>query len=511
MPPIPMISCAAEHMYYGLQNHPSYQGTHALLEQLMSFSTLPPCTIHEVDGAYSNMRLNAFFLSQPKFDGTQAKGMFLDHLRCQNHATHLITVSTLGLVGCNMLSKLYQLTSFLSNLGYLLRLQTALIDWLEAELDFQPCSNLDMLEADPLMEEISKYVEFWHRKQGAKDTVQNTAFQKKLLAFKGMFNGKAVGRPQHLCNCNVALSSNACCKSRSHAVQKASKVLIDLLLSTCPAAPTPNKWTKLWRPVDFVVVGLLLNEYLPALFNAAFKALEFKEMVPNSQLEQLDPRVVEGLHFHAVQGKRFLGSQEFLMSPDCRFAIRLLLVAVEPLRYLTNVWLSHLDSVKDGRGYPLHTLLDPCKSPVIAALQWISHLLLSTHGGGRLLFLWRPCCDSFKSWCEHYPEQVGQIRHVLMSVSGWIYRRHFVYWHQFPWMLSVLSNPEAPSDFVESVMQQWDNANACCLRPGLARDLKKLGFTSAAFRSDKKLICTYDFSYRDRLVKILWCFWGWRD
>ena len=42
-----------------------------------------------------------------------------------------------------------------------------------------------------------------------------------------------------------------------------------------------------------------------------FKAMEFKEMLPNSELDNLDPRVVEGLHFHEVQGRRFKGSQEF--------------------------------------------------------------------------------------------------------------------------------------------------------------------------------------------------------
>ena len=87
-------------------------------------------------------------------------------------------------------------------------------------------------------------------------------------------------------------------------------------------------------------------------FSVAFKGMEFKEMLPNSELDNLDPRVVEGLHFHEVQGRRFKGSQEFLMSTDCNFAIRLLLVALEPLRFLTHVWLSHLDAAKTGKDIP---------------------------------------------------------------------------------------------------------------------------------------------------------------
>ena len=151
------------------------------------------------------------------------------------------------------------------------------------------------------------------------------------------------------------------------------------------------------------------------------------------------------------------------MSTDCNFAIRLLLVALEPLRFLTHVWLSHLDAAKTGKRYPLYCLLDDRSSPVIAVLQRISHMLLSDEGEGRLLFVWRPLCPSFQQWCQLYPEQVGSVQHVFMS---------------------VLCDPNADPAFVDFVSDLWDSSNVCCLRPGLARDLKRAGFTSASFRRD---------------------------
>eukprot|EP00438_Fugacium_kawagutii_P020682 Skav232331 [mRNA] locus=scaffold1704:103263:103802:+ [translate_table: standard] len=173
------------------------------------------------------------------------------------------------------------------------------------------------------------------------------------------------------------------------------------------------------------------------------------------------------------------------MSLDCNFSVRLLVIAVEPLRYLTNTWLSFLDAGKTGeKQFPLHSLLDASSSPVIAVLQHISHLLSSKHGEGRLLFMWRPYSECFPSWCEHYPDQVGKTRHVLVSVSAWVYKRHYRYWHEFPWLLTVLADRQADREFVEWVAWKWDSSSACCLRPGLARDLKKSGFTSEDFRGD---------------------------
>ena len=73
------------------------------------------------------------YLAQPSFDASLADGCFLESARCQSHATHLIAVSMLSLLGGSLLSKLYGLAVFLRNLGYLLRLQLAVQTWIDQD------------------------------------------------------------------------------------------------------------------------------------------------------------------------------------------------------------------------------------------------------------------------------------------------------------------------------------------------------------------------------------------
>eukprot|EP00439_Symbiodinium_sp_Y106_P061864 s2155_g9.t1 len=130
MPTIPLMSSSADQIYYGLRYHPSFYALNQILK-LIGTTAQIRCNLHEVDGAYSNVRLHHHLLSQPRFDPSKPGGEFLDTVRCQSHATHLISVSMLALIGGNLMSRLYGLAVFLRNLGYLLRLQLALKKWLD--------------------------------------------------------------------------------------------------------------------------------------------------------------------------------------------------------------------------------------------------------------------------------------------------------------------------------------------------------------------------------------------
>lgn len=423
-------------MFYALEYHPSYRAIHTLTNLIMHTSSLPAFQFHEVDGAYANERLNAYYLSSPGFDACSG-GFFMDHSRCQNHATHLITVAVLNLVGCNALSKLYQLTVFLSNLGYVLRLQTALKEWLMEHMEFDSTHDLSGFQPDPLMAELRSYIDQWHHHN--QDQVEDrqmsdarkTQFDRKLEAFADMWDAGAAGCPKHKCNCGL-LHDGKHCRDRNDAATKMASTLINLLLTSCPSPPAPNKWTKLWRPVDFVGVGILLNAFLPSIFDIAFKAMGFS--TDNPQTDESDVRLVEKLQFHEVQGKRYLGSKSFLQDRESQFAMRLLMVALESLRYLTDVWLGNLKALKNSRRQPLFVLFDPQHSPVTAALQNISSLLMSSSGKGRLAFLWATSFDSYESWCSIRPDELRFARRVLMSVSAYVHRRHVCYWDQFPWL-----------------------------------------------------------------------------
>ena len=130
MPPIPLLASSADQVYYGLKYHPSYFALSRMMTAIGDTAEVRGA-LHEVDGAYANIRLHHHFLSQPAYDPTRPSGWFLESARCQSHATHLISVSMLALLGGSLLSRFYALAVFLKNLGYLLRLQLALKQWLE--------------------------------------------------------------------------------------------------------------------------------------------------------------------------------------------------------------------------------------------------------------------------------------------------------------------------------------------------------------------------------------------
>ena len=131
MPTIPMMTCSAEQIFYALEFHPSFYTINRMVRLLQKSAELA-ATLHEVDGAYANIRLHNHFLSLDAFDPSKnSDGSFLESARCQSHATHLISVAMLALIGGNLLNRYYGLAVFMRNLGYLLRLQIALQQWIQ--------------------------------------------------------------------------------------------------------------------------------------------------------------------------------------------------------------------------------------------------------------------------------------------------------------------------------------------------------------------------------------------
>ena len=131
MPTVPMMTCSAEQIFYALEHHPSFYTINRMVRLLQKSAELA-ATLHEVDGAYANIRLHNYFLSLGAFDPSQdSDGVFLESARCQSHATHLISVAMLALIGGNLLNRYYGLAVFMRNLGYLLRLQLALQQWIQ--------------------------------------------------------------------------------------------------------------------------------------------------------------------------------------------------------------------------------------------------------------------------------------------------------------------------------------------------------------------------------------------
>ena len=199
------------------------------------------------------------------------------------------------------------------------------------------------------------------------------------------------------------------------------------------------------------------------------KFAEFPDTAANS-----DPRLVETLAFHAVNGKRLTGSRDFLESLDCQWSLKILTLSMEPTRVLIYTWLSLLGkSLKDGERPAIYKLLDPRTSVVVQMLQHYSSLLMSKSGGGRLRLVW-PCQgSSFATFCATHPEKCRQLRRILMLGAGWMFRRHFVYLNSDTLALTMCGDDQADPHTLKNFLEFWEEKNACCFPPGICRDFKK--------------------------------------
>ena len=251
---------------------------------------------------------------------------------------------------------------------------------------------------------------------------------------------------------------------------------VNLLLTSLPAVPAPNKWAKIFPSTDYVALGVLINSFLPSLFELAFQPLMFST---DTATEEADPRLLDALYFHQVQGKRYLSAKTFLLCPKAQWRCRCWLLVSEHLRRLVYGWLRNLVRSKKGlKRYLVCELLDVGTSPVWAVLQNIAHQLLDQQGRSRVCMMWQASgCASYTLWCGACGEEVRDFRRALVALSGMIFRRHIVYFEQFPWCLLQLVDPEAEALDRRDVQARWDNSHTCCLPPGLARDLKKQGFS----------------------------------
>ena len=351
----------------------------------------------------------------------------------------------------------------------------------EETLIFRPHSD-GLAQPDPLMQQTVDFIRTWHHGRDADadqdSKASSSQFEKKLQAFGTMWTGSYSGLPVHNC-------SPGCCASREDAVAKMASTFIALLLTALPTVPSPNKWTKVFGISDFVALGTLINRFLPNLFEIAFHPLMFTTETGH---EEADPRLVEGLFFHAVQGKRFHSSKEFLQDSAAQWTCRCWLLISEHLRRLVFYWLRNLKPDKQvARRFPICQLLDPRSSVVWAVLQNLSHQLLDETGGGRLCMIWQVSgFESYQRWCQHASQEVRDLRRAMLALSAWVYRRHVSYWEDFPWCLMKLIDPEASEDAVKEVLLRWDMSAACCVPAGMALSLKKLAVSSQALWTEQR-------------------------
>jgi hypothetical protein len=269
-------------------------------------------------------------------------------------------------------------------------------------------------------------------------------------------------------------------------VNKLTSTLIDVFLLASPTLPCPNKWTKLYPALDFVVCGLAVFEFLPQIFSRAFDALHFDGEDPG---QVVDPTLQQALAWSAVNGSRRRTSQDFLANPSTLPQVMSLALCLEPVRYLMNFWPSGLKPSSASSVPILLEILNASTSPVVASLQYLAALLAREEDddSGRLRLLWQTQgFDSLAAFQAQAPEQIRKLRSALYLTSAWVYRRHYHYFQEHDALsLCMLADESADAGAVQHLLERWDAKAPCCVSAGLPRFLKAKGITAEDLQTDK--------------------------
>ncbi len=476
MPPVVLLGSAAHDIFYALRFHPSYKALNQMLAVLGSRCD-HRAQILESDGAYANERLVAHLIQKNKHGP--------EHLQ-----HHLMHVKCFAGVGHEILNKLYGMTVFIRNLGYFLRLRQAVESWVDQNLVFLPTvigeKVSDHVTHHPTCLEFVDFLRQSRKIESDSDETTNS-FEQRVSNFLDMWNGDFTqGHPQHICSHECMPDGERHCKSRKDAVRKRVDSLVGMFLNAMPSVPAPNKWTTLFNPMDFCMTGYLVHKYLRQVFAIAFGDMVFREFGEDDAADT-DPKLVESLAFHVVNGKRQRSSRLFLSNDDSQWSLVLLAICMEVTRALTWHWLSCLGkSLLHGARPPLFKVMDPRSSIVTQALQFLAALLRSDTGQGRMILLWGNMgYSTFEDFCHAEKAKVRKIRRLLTLTAGWVFRRHYMFFRSDPCSILMCADRDAHPETLQNWLEFWEVKHHCCFPPGLCRDLKRLGISKAGLMDER--------------------------
>ena len=135
---------------------------------------------------------------------------------------------------------------------------------------------------------------------------------------------------------------------------------------------------------DAWLLSLLL---LAASENAPMEEVGFAD-------SDIDPELRSCVLFNAINGKRFAASLEFLRDRANQVRIAALSLILEFLRFIASQFFLQAKEQRDPCKQPsAFSLLDPLRSPVHVALQYLSTLVLGEGGRMRIVFGLLACQD----------------------------------------------------------------------------------------------------------------------
>lgn len=264
--------------------------------------------------------------------------------------------------------------------------------------------------------------------------------------------------------------------------------ILYVFLKTIQAEEKVGSLSKAFPPAS-QVFGLLCNAWLPNSVSKWIGGLKFKQTTQGTgdQDADEDPALTSVQQFAKISGKRAARTKEFLHelhTTGLGFKLVLLAIVDEPIRFLQCDFLGFS---KSGNRNALWHFSNPEVSPLTAVTQYLASLLCCTEGFRLSLLFGREGYVDVGAWERSRPDQIRTLRRMVLLANSWVQRRHCDRLFDMPWALCSLADPEVSETRKETLINMWDSSLGCCVRPGLARQLKARGVTGDDLLHPQKL------------------------
>ena len=263
-------------------------------------------------------------------------------------------------------------------------------------------------------------------------------------------------------------SSPASCQGFSEEVlaEKLANVIRKLHFCRKPGEPILAKWTKVGPALDWYLLAVLTNDLLSQAVKVAFADISTKEAEASGIIDE-DAKFSEAGSWPVVRGVRLI---RFRRITDDRPPLIILCICLEPIRYLTEHFIQCASEMRNKMTPGVFKFVNPRRSPVNVALNYIQDVLQGIDGASsRLVLMYRGRgFQSFEDWSRACPEEALMLRHGLMVVYSWIHERHACRFERAPLSLLMLGDPTRSRQDREQCVQCFkDTASRCCVPWGI--------------------------------------------
>lgn len=179
--------------------------------------------------------------------------------------------------------------------------------------------------------------------------------------------------------------------------------------------------------------------------------------------------------WHAIAGKRAALFQKFVSDKVKQTLLTLLLIVLEPLRYLTR-WLMKASSSASRAGNvehpPLCTWVHPRVSPLRTVRRYFALLLRGRAKRLSLVFL-RAGCKDIASWTKAFRAEATVLRRLILAADSWVVLRHLSEATSYPWRLANAVDNRLSDEERWHAAWHFHQARSCCLDEYFGRRLQR--------------------------------------